>query len=236
MGLLLKNISLPLVPFTLQMDADIQARITVIFGPSGAGKTSLLDLVAGLRRATSGIIQLNGRVLTDVAQSVFVPARQRGVGYVPQDLALFPHLSVRQNLLYGHKPGIGHNHLFAFERIVEVLDLQTLTQRGVTDLSGGEKQRVTLARALLSSPRLLLMDEPLASLDAQLKTRIIPYLARVRDEFHIPILYVTHDRYETLALADETIVLADGKVAQMGSVQDVFGHPGNPAVPGSLPA
>jgi len=234
-SLLLKNISLPLSPFTLEVDVEIQGRITVIFGPSGAGKTSLLDLVAGLRRAKSAYIQLNNRVLTDVSRAVFVPPRQRGIGYVPQDLALFPHLSVRQNLLYGHRSNVETNGSFGFERIVEVLEIQELLARGVTELSGGEKQRVALARALLASPRLLLLDEPLASLDLGLKTRVIPYLARIRDEFRLPMLYVTHDRFETLALGDEMVVLVNGKVAQAGSVQEVFRHPSSLAVPGFLP-
>ena len=224
-SLLLKNISLPLAPFTLEVDVEIQGRITVIFGPSGAGKTSLLDLLAGLRRARSAFIQLNDQVLTDTSLGVFVPTRQRGIGYVPQDLALFPHLSVRANLLYGQKSSADTGHLFSFEHVVEVLEIQALMHRGVTELSGGEKQRVALARALLASPRLLLLDEPLASLDLKLKTRIIPYLARIRDEFCLPMLYVTHDRFETLALADEIIVLVKGKIAQTGSVQEVFNRP-----------
>src|SRR6185295_8181784 len=147
-------ISLPLAHFVLSIDVELQGRTTGIFGPSGAGKTSLLDLVAGLRRAKSAFIKLDDRVLTDISQGVFVPTRQRGIGYVPQDLALFPHLSVRKNLLYGHKSNDESNHLFSFDRIVEVLGIQPLSQRGVTELSGGEKQRVALARALLTSPRL----------------------------------------------------------------------------------
>ena len=230
MSLLLKQISLSLAPFTLEVDVEMHGRITAIFGPSGSGKTSLLDLVAGLRRARSAFIQLNDQVLTDVPQGVFVPANQRGIGYVPQDLALFPHLSVRQNLLYGHKSTGNSNPLFGFERIVELLEIQPLLQRSIRQLSGGEKQRVALARALLASPRLLLLDEPLASLDLQLKTRILPYLTRIRDELHVPMLYVTHDRYETLSLADEMVVLVNGKVAQTGTVQEVFGRPANVAV------
>jgi len=232
MSLLFKNISLPLAPFTLEVDVEVQGRITAIFGPSGAGKTSLLDLVAGLRSAKSAFIELDGRVLTDTVQRISVPPRQRGIGYVPQDLALFPHLSVRQNLLYGHKSGGNTNRLFTFERIVELLEIQSLVQRGVTQLSGGEKQRVALARALLTSPRLLLLDEPLASLDTQLKTKILPYLTRVRDEFRVPMLYVTHDRFETLSLADEMVVLVSGKVAQTGTVQKVFSRPMNLVVAG----
>jgi len=231
-SLLLKNISLPLAPFTLEVDVEMHGRITAIFGPSGAGKTSLLDLVAGLRHARSAFVQLNDQVLTDVAQGVFVPANQRRIGYVPQDLALFPHLSVRQNLLYGHKSGGNTSPLFGFERIVELLEIQRLVQRGISQLSGGEKQRVALARALLTSPHLLLLDEPLASLDMQLKTKILPYLTRIRDEFHVPMLYVTHDRFETLSLADEMVVLVNGQVAQTGTVQKVFSRPMNLAVAG----
>jgi molybdate transport system ATP-binding protein len=230
MSILLKNISLPLASFTLEVDVEIRGRLTVIFGPSGSGKTSLLLLVAGLRRTRSAFIQLGDQVLTDESRGVFVPARQRGIGYVPQDLALFPHLSVRQNLLYGHTPGRGAGRLFTFEHMVEVLEIQPLLERGVAELSGGEKQRVALARSLLASPRLLLLDEPLASLDLKLKLRIIPYLARIRDEFQIPMLYVTHDRFETLALADEMIVLVNGKVAQTGSVQEVFSRPASLSV------
>ena len=230
MNLLLKNISLPLAAFTLEVDAEIHGRIVAIFGPSGAGKTSLLDLVAGWRRPQCGFMQLDGRVLADAARGVFVPACERGIGYVPQDPALFPHLSVRQNLLYGHKSGGHPGRLFTFEHIVEVLEIQPLIQRGVRELSGGEKQRVALARALLASPRLLLLDEPLASLDAKLKLRILPYLARIREAFRIPMLYVTHDRFETLALADEMIVLVNGKVAQTGPVPEVFSRPASRSV------
>jgi molybdate transport system ATP-binding protein len=230
MSLILKNVSLPLTPFTLEVDLEIQGRVTAVFGPSGSGKTSLLELVAGLRRARSAFIQLDERVLTDVAQGVFVPVRQRGIGYVPQDLALFPHLSVLNNLLYGQKSGGEAKRLFPFERVVEVLEIQPLLPRGVPGLSGGEKQRVALARALLAAPRLLLLDEPLASLDLKLKTRIIPYLARVRDEFRVPMLYVTHDRFETLSLADAMVVLVNGRIEQTGSVREVFSRPASLAV------
>jgi molybdate transport system ATP-binding protein len=230
MSLLLKKISLPLAPFTLEVDVEIRGRVTAIFGPSGAGKTSLLDLVAGLRHAQSAFIELDGLVLTDTSRGVFLPARHRGIGYVPQDLALFPHLSVLQNLRYGRKSNDATNRAFTFERVIETLEIQPLIQRGVAELSGGEKQRVALARALLASPCLLLLDEPLASLDHKLKTRIIPYLVRIRDEFRIPMLYVTHDRFETLALADEMAVLVKGKVAQVGTVQEVFSRPANLAV------
>ena len=229
-SLLLKNIALALADFSLEVNVEIRSPITVIFGPSGSGKTSLLDLVAGLRKAESAFIKLGDEVLTDTSTGVFIPTRRRGIGYVPQDLALFPHLSVRQNLLYGHRPDA--DKPFTLDHIVELLEIQPLIQRGVTQLSGGERQRVALARALLTSPRLLLLDEPLASLDMQLKTKILPYLARIRDEFRIPMLYVTHDRFETLSLADEMVVLINGKVAQTGSVNEVFNRPANLDVAG----
>jgi molybdate transport system ATP-binding protein len=230
MSLLLKNISLPLAHFTLEVNMEMRSRVTAVFGPSGAGKTSLLDLIAGLRAPHSAFIQLNGSVLTDTTKNFSVPAHQRGIGYVPQDLALFPHLSVRGNLLYSRKSGGPGDPTFAFEHVTEVLEIQPLVSRGVTELSGGEKQRVALARALLSSPRLLLLDEPLASLDAPLKAKIIPYLIRIRDEFRIPMLCVTHDRFEALTLADEIIVLVDGKVPQTGPVSEVFTRPANAEV------
>lgn len=234
MRLLLQKISLPLEGFPLEVDLEINGAVTAVFGPSGAGKTSLLDLVAGLRRAHSGVIQLGDQVLEDTGRRISVPVHRRGIGCVPQDLALFPHLSVRQNLLYGRKAGGRGGGEIAFDRVIETLEIQPLIERGIRDLSGGEKQRVALARALLASPRLLLLDEPLASLDRQLKTRIIPYLARIRDEFQVPMLYVTHDRWETLALADEMIVLVRGRVAQQGSVREVFNRPSNLAVAGLL--
>jgi molybdate transport system ATP-binding protein len=230
MNLLLKHISLSLAHFTLEVNLEIRSRVTVIFGPSGAGKTSLLDLIAGLRRAKSAFIQLENRVLTDTGGKLCVSTHQRNIGYVPQDLALFPHLSVRQNLLYGCKNGSALNPLFTFEHVTSVLEIAPLMARGVTELSGGEKQRVALARALLASPQLLLLDEPLASLDAPLKAKIIPYLARIRDEFRIPMLCVTHDRLEALALADEVVVLANGKVLQAGPTLEVFNRPANPEV------
>ena len=230
MTLLARNISLPLAEFHLQAEFEARGRITVLFGPSGAGKTTLLDLVAGLRRPQSAFLQLDDTILADTSQNICVPARRRGVGYVPQDLALFPHLSVRRNLLFGHRPG--SDPRFGLDRVADLLEIQPLLARGVNELSGGEKQRVALARALLASPRLLLLDEPLASLDLPLKARILPFLTRIRDEFRVPMLYVTHDRYETVSLGDEMIVLVNGRVAQTGTVAEVFSRPANLAVAG----
>ncbi len=230
MSLLLKNISLPLARFTLAVEVEARGRITAILGPSGAGKTSLLDLIAGLRAPPSALIQLNGTILADTMKKIRVPPHRRGIGYVPQDLALFPHLSVRQNLLYGCKSRPPADPLFQFEHVTEVLEIEPLVTRPVTSLSGGEKQRVALARALLTSPQLLLLDEPLASLDAPLRARIIPYLLRIRDEFKVPMLFVTHNRLEAMALADEVIILVEGRVEQSGPLLDVFNRPASAEV------
>lgn len=217
MNLVLQSVSLPLAHFTLTLDVEIRGEVTALFGPSGAGKTSVLDLIAGLRRPASAFIQLDGRVLTDTRGRVDVPTRFRRVGYVPQDLALFPHLSVEQNLLYGWQTGGKADSLFSREHVTEVLEIGALARRRVTELSGGEKQRVALARALLTSPRLLLLDEPLASLHTGLKLKILPYLARIRDEFHLPMLYVTHDWNEVQALCSEVLVLESGRLTRRGN-------------------
>lgn len=205
---------LPLAHFTLEVDTEIVRDVTAIYGPSGAGKTTLLDLVAGLRRAPSAYIELDGRVLTDTAARREVPARERRVGYVPQDGALFPHLSVRGNLRYGRKPE--PENAFSEEHVIEVLDLGHLLGRGVERLSGGERQRVALARALLSSPRLLLLDEPLAALDTERKERVLTYLRRARDEFRVPVLYVSHSAGEVRALCEEVLVLELGRLVARG--------------------
>ena len=214
MKLLLKEIVLPLSEFTLEVDVEISSQVTAICGPSGAGKTSLLDLIAGLRRPKSAFIQHDQRVLTDIKSGRNLPARQRQIGYVPQDLALFPHFSVRKNLLYGCPGGNenSNNHLFSYGHITEVLEIQSLAERGTTHLSGGEKQRVALARALLTCPKLLLLDEPLANLDSALKSRIVPYLTRIRDEFRVPMLYITHDLEEVRTLCEQVLLLERGRM------------------------
>ena len=217
MSLRLERTVLPLTNLTLELDLELSSRVTAIFGPSGAGKTSLLDLIAGLRRARSGAIRLNGTVLTDTTTGVEVPVRQRRIGYVPQDMALFPHLSVRRNLLYGQRQDVEPNALFELDHVAQTLELHGLLERSIGTLSGGEKQRVTLGRALLSSPRLLLLDEPLSSLDTKLKSQILPFLKCVRDEFPIPILYVTHSADEIATLCDEVVVLELGRVVGRGT-------------------
>lgn len=226
MTLRLKNISLSLADFTLQVDEELNRQVTAIFGPSGAGKTSLLDLIAGLRQPGSALIQLGESALTDTTRGVDVPARFRQIGYVPQDLALFPHLSVRRNLLYGHKPEAENSPLFRVANVVRILEIEPLLDRDIGNLSGGEKQRVALARALLSSPRLLLLDEPLSSLDAKLKNQILPFLKRVRSEFPLPILYVTHSTEEVAALCDEVMMLERGRIIRRGTPEELFSSNG----------
>jgi molybdate transport system ATP-binding protein len=231
MKLLVKDLRVQLPNFDLAVaELDLESRFTVLFGPSGSGKTTLLEAIAGLRRVSSGVIRQGDRVLTDTARNVFVPPRLRRIGYVPQDLGLFPHLSVRDNLLYGSASGA--KPLFSLAHVAEALELQSLLGRRSPDLSGGESRRVALARALLSSPEILLLDEPLANLDLPLKRRILPGLARIRDEFKIPMVYVTHDRSEALSLAEKIVVMAAGRVLQSGTVADVFRKPADLAVAG----
>lgn len=222
MRLELQEIRLPLAPFTLEVDATLTAEVTALFGPSGSGKTSLLDLIAGLRRAPSARIELDGRVLTDTRSRREVPARDRRIGYVPQDGALFPHLSVRGNLLYGVKKDRPAKDPFTFEHVADVLEIGPFADRGIGQLSGGEKQRVALARALLSSPELLLLDEPLAGLDRPLRERILLYLRRVREEFSVPMIYVTHQPDEVMALCEEVLLLEKGRLTGRGAPGEVL--------------
>ncbi|HVS53639.1 MAG TPA: ATP-binding cassette domain-containing protein [Opitutaceae bacterium] len=222
MSVELKNLRLPLAHFTLEVDATLGGRVTAIFGASGAGKTSVLELIAGLRRPTTGAVRVDGAALTDVATRTFVPAERRAIGYVPQESALFPHLSVRRNLLYGFDLARPRPAGLSFEHVAEILEISALAGRAIGTLSGGEKQRVALGRALLAAPRLLLLDEPLAGLDAPLRERLLPYLARVRDEFAIPMLYVTHSPDEVVALCDAVLVLAQGRVTARGRPADLF--------------
>jgi molybdate transport system ATP-binding protein len=196
--------------FTLGIDVVLRRGVTALFGPSGAGKTTVLDAVAGLRRPVTGTIVLGDRVLFSDDRRIDLPPHQRHVGYVPQDVALFPHMNVRRNVLYGRRQG----HRPDLDVVAGILEVQPLLDRAVAELSGGEKQRVALARALMSSPEVLLLDEPLAAVDVELRRRILPYLARVRDELAVPIVYVTHDRAEVTAFAEEVLVLDHGRVVQ----------------------
>lgn len=221
MKLSLKKIRLPLHSFTLELDVELEGDVIAVFGPSGSGKTSVLDLIAGLRKPESAFVQIDDRVLTDTEAGQSVPSRERGIGYVPQDGALFPHLSVQANLLYGSKRAAGSS-IFSLEHVVEVLEIPHLLKGGVEKISGGEKQRIALARALLSQPRLLLLDEPLASLDEALKTKSLDLLRRVRAEFSIPMLYVSHSAEEIMAICDNGIVLQRGRLIRSGRPRDLF--------------
>jgi len=208
---------IPLVSFEINIDVCFDARVTAIFGPSGAGKTTLLDAIAGLRDIAEGEIEIAGRTLFSSAKNFHAPPQQRGVGYVPQEGGLFPHLSVRKNILFGatrdtHTDDNG----ITVDHVVDVLEIRALLERPVTKLSGGEAQRVALARAILSRPQLLLLDEPLAALDISLKEKILPYLGRVRDEFGLPMIYVTHNLTEVLTLADWVLMIQQGKLVSQG--------------------
>ncbi len=186
--------------------------ITVLFGPSGAGKTSILDLIAGILTPARGRILVDGQVLYDSATRVNLPPEKRRVGYVFQDGRLFPHLSVRANLLYGFDLTAPDRRYAQLDHIVALLGIGPLLARAPASLSGGEQQRVAIGRAILASPRLLLMDEPLASLDEPRKQEILPYIERLRDELKIPILYVTHLASEVERLADVVVEIAAGRV------------------------
>jgi molybdate transport system ATP-binding protein len=194
--------------FALEIHEQLTARVTALFGPSGSGKTTILDAIAGLRRPTAGRIAIDSRVLFDRAGGIDLPPHQRHIGYVAQDVALFPHMTVRQNVLYGRRPG----QKLALDAVAAMLEIQPLLDRRVPQLSGGERQRVAVARALMSVPQVLLFDEPLAAVDVERRRRIWPYLERVRDELRVPIVYVTHDPVEVERLADHVVRLENGRV------------------------
>jgi molybdate transport system ATP-binding protein len=196
--------------FTLDIDLRLDRPVTALFGASGAGKTTVLDAIAGLRTPGSGSIAINDRVVFDSRSGIDIPTHRRHVGYVAQDVALFPHMNVRRNVLYGRRDG----QKLALPTVSRMLEIEGLLNRDVPQLSGGERQRVALARALMSAPELLLLDEPLAAVDVERRRRILPYLERVRDELRVPIVYVTHDRSEASQLADEIVVLQEGRVIE----------------------
>jgi len=185
---------------------------TAICGPSGSGKTSILSIIAGLRRPDQGTVRLGKRLLEDRANGIHVAPEKRRIGYVFQDQLLFPHLSVRRNLLYGWKRRPRGTEAIDFQRVGDVLELKDLVDRYPHTLSGGQRQRVALGRALLSAPELLLLDEPLVSLDAPLKDRVLDYVEQVLKEWKIPTLYVTHDMRDVKRLAQQVIFLDQGQV------------------------
>ena len=209
--------------FRLELPRIAMVRTLALFGPSGAGKTTTLDLVAGLLRPDAGTIRIGERVLFDHELGVNLPAYTRRIGYVPQDLALFPHLNVRRNVLYGARSrGVEHRLEARLERVAKLLEIDSLLDRRVSALSGGERQRAALARALMTAPDLLLLDEPLASLDHDLRGRIMPYLEAIRDVIGTPFIYVSHSAEEVRRVAAWAVVLENGRVVAAGPPADVL--------------
>jgi len=210
--------------FAVDASFESDGGLIALFGRSGAGKTSLINAIAGLYRPDQGRIAIDDAVLTDTATGIFLPAHRRRVGYVFQEGRLFPHLNVRQNLVYGRwfapKSAAGSE----LDPVVELLGIGHLLTRRPANLSGGEKQRVAIGRALLARPRLLVMDEPLASLDEGRRAEIFPYIERLRDEMRIPIVYVSHSIAEVARLATTLVVMSEGKVAAIGPTAEIMGR------------
>lgn len=208
-----------------QLDADLAlpgSGVSVLFGDSGSGKTSLLRCIAGLHHAPKGFLEINGNVWQDSENGVFIPTHKRSLGYVFQEANLFPHLTVAGNLQYGLKR-IGQPFgVVNLDQIIELLGIGHLLDRLPQKLSGGESQRVAIARALVLNPEVLLMDEPLASLDLKRKQEILPYLNRLHQQTHIPILYVTHSQQEVAQLADYLVILSEGRVLASGTLSQTL--------------
>ena len=200
--------------FELHVRESFAVEVLGVFGPSGSGKTSLLEAIAGVRTPNAGDIRVGERVLFSSAEGINLPPRERHIGYVPQDALLFPHLAVSGNIDYGVRHS--HRSLAGVPQLrttlVEILDLGPLLDRRVQKLSGGEKQRVAMARALMTQPAVLLLDEPLAGVDRARRDRILPYLLRIRRDLHVPLVYVTHDEAELSAIADRVLHLEAGRV------------------------
>ena len=209
--------------FSLSARFESEGRVTGLFGVSGAGKTSLVNMIAGLLRPDRGTIAIDDEALDDTARGIHVPAHRRRIGYVFQDARLFPHLNVMQNLDYGRRMNRLPADPAQIKRVTDLLDIGHLLNRRPGKLSGGERQRVALGRALLSKPRLLLLDEPLGSLDEGRRAEILPYLVRLRDEARVPMVYVSHDAAEMRQLATQIVLLQHGQVTSTGGVKVLAG-------------
>ena len=196
------DVTLQQQSFLLSVRESASVEVLGLFGPSGSGKTTLLECIAGIRTPDTGEIRVGDRVLFQSAAGINVPARERRIGYVPQDALLFPNMNVTSNIVYGRREPDGE-----FAALVEMLDLKPLLERGVRNLSGGEKQRVAIARALMTRPSILLLDEPLAGVDRERRDLILPYILRIRRELHVPLIYVTHDEAELHSIADRVLRL-----------------------------
>ncbi|EUB84857.1 molybdenum ABC transporter ATP-binding protein [Pseudomonas sp. GM30] len=209
--------------FSLDVDLHLPGRgVTALYGHSGSGKTTCLRCIAGLERAEQGFIQVNDEIWQDSERRIFVPPHKRALGYVFQEASLFPHLSVLANLQFGLKRIARAQRRVDMAQATELLGIGHLLERHPQHLSGGERQRVGIARALLTSPKLLLMDEPLAALDSQRKNEILPYLQRLHDELDIPVLYVSHAQDEVARLADHLVLLSDGKALASGPIGETL--------------
>jgi len=208
--------------FTLNANFALENPVTGLFGSSGSGKSTLLSLIAGLTTPDNGWIRLNGNHLFCADKKINLPANKRKIGLVFQDSQLFPHLTVIQNLAYGYNRTEKKLRRFESTEIINLLEIGHLLAKRPNQLSGGEKQRVALGRALLASPQLLLLDEPLASLDQGLKGQILPFLKRVKDELKLPMIYVSHSMEEILHLTDHLVVINNGKVLGSGDFYDVI--------------
>jgi molybdate transport system ATP-binding protein len=221
------DFDLPLDRFTLKANFSVDTHVLGLFGPSGCGKSSFLDVLAGIKRPTRGQIRMNQAVWQDSERGIFIPTEKRGIGYVPQAGLLFPHQSVRQNLLAGsHRAkAAGHDVHKWFANVVELIELGNLLDRNIHSLSGGQRQRVALGRALCSAPQILLLDEPVSALDPSLRRKVLPFLRRVREEFDIPMILVSHDPVEVQALCDDIVVLRDGEAIARGAPRDVLMDP-----------
>lgn len=220
------DLTASLTPFTLRVEWESSERSLGLFGHSGAGKTTVLEAVAGLRDDVSGRIEIGGHLWLDSAKGIRLPPERRGVGYVPQDLRLFPHRTVLGNLMAGRRRATGRApERLAPQRVLEVLELGHTKGSGIAALSGGERRRVALGRALCSGPDLLLLDEPMGGLDLPLRRRILPYLLRIQKEFGIPTLFVSHDASEIRMLVEEVAVLDRGHVVARGRPDEVFTDP-----------
>jgi molybdate transport system ATP-binding protein len=209
--------------FTLEAAFTSEGRVTGLFGASGAGKTSLINMIAGLVQPDRGTIALDGETLDDSAAGLHIPPYRRRIGYVFQDARLFPHLDVRQNLDYGRRMNRLDQDPAQQKRVIDLLDIGALLNRRPGRLSGGERQRVAFGRALLSKPKLLLLDEPLGALDEERKREILPYLVRLRDEAGIPMVYVSHDAAELRQLATQIVMLKGGRITAFGGVKVLTG-------------
>ncbi|MGI2030885.1 molybdenum ABC transporter ATP-binding protein [Rhizobium panacihumi] len=208
--------------FSLDVSFSSEQGVTALFGRSGSGKTSVIRMISGLSRLDQGRITLDGDVLVDTSRRIFLPPHKRRFGYVFQEARLFPHLDVRRNLNYGRWFAPRSDRPDTFDQVVDLLGIETLLDRRPGKLSGGEQQRVAIGRALLSSPRLLLMDEPLAALDESRKSEVLPYLERLRDELGLPIVYVSHSVSEVARLADHVVLMKDGRIEATGGASDVL--------------